>query len=183
MKRLFVGLQIPENVQQTLQQLPPDLMGALWKSPEKYHLTLSFIGNVDEPTAQEVERELSYVRFPAFYMALKEIGYFETGDIPHHLWTGISPDKALRELQEKVANAVRHAGADGQDKFKFHPHVTLAKLMGCGLSDVLHYIEKNNLYHSPEWQVSSFCLFESLSRENGEGKYYKVLREYPLNLI
>ena len=183
MKRLFVGLQIPENVQQTLQELPPDLMGAIWKSPEKYHLTLSFVGNVDEPTAQEVERELSYVRFPAFYMALKEIGYFETGDIPHHLWTGITPDKALRELQEKVANSVRHAGADGQDKFKFHPHVTLAKLMGCGLSDVLHYIEKNNLYHSPEWQVTSFCLFESISRENGEGKYYKVLREYPLMLI
>jgi 2'-5' RNA ligase len=52
MKRLFVGLQIPENVQQTLQELPPDLMGAIWKSPEKYHLTLSFVGNVDEATAQ-----------------------------------------------------------------------------------------------------------------------------------
>ena len=183
MKRLFVGLPIPVEVQNTLQQLPPNLGGALWKGPEKYHLTLYFVGNVNEMVAQEVERELSYVRFPAFFMSLKEIGYFENSDIPHHLWTGVFPDKALRELQKKVANAVRRAGADGQDKFKFHPHVTLAKLVGAGLSDVLHYIEQNNLYHSPEWQVGSFCLFESHAKENGEGKYYTILREYPLSLI
>ncbi len=183
MKRLFVGIQIPPEVQKTLQELSPNLTGALWKTPEKYHLTLAFIGNVNEPTALEVERELSYVRFPAFYMALHEIGYFETGDIPHHLWTGITPDKALRELQEKVANAVRKAGADGQDKFKFHPHVTLAKLMGTPMTSVFEYISQNNLYHSPEWQVCSFCLFESHAREDGEGKYYTVLHEYPLNLV
>ena len=102
MKRLFIGLQIPENVIQTLQELPTELTGALWKTPEKYHLTLYFVGNVDEPTAQEVERELSYVRFPAFYMSLKEIGYFETGDIPHHLWTGIEPDKALIKISHLI---------------------------------------------------------------------------------
>ncbi len=183
MKRLFVGIQIPPEVQKTLQALSPDLTGALWKSADKYHLTLSFVGNVDEPTAMEVERELSYVRFPAFYMALREIGYFEVGDIPHHLWTGVVPDKALRELQEKVAHAIRKAGAAGQDKFKFHPHVTLAKLVGTPMTSVLEYISKNNLYHSPEWQVGSFCLFESHAKENGEGKYYTILREYPLNLV
>ena len=102
MKRLFVGLQIPENIVQTLQTLPTELTGALWKTPEKYHLTLYFIGNVEEPVADEVARELKYVRFPAFQIALKEIGYFANGDIPHHLWSGVTPDKALRELQEKL---------------------------------------------------------------------------------
>ena len=183
MKRLFVGLQIPENIVQTLQTLPTELTGALWKTPEKYHLTLYFIGNVEEPVADEVARELKYVRFPAFQIALKEIGYFANGDIPHHLWSGVTPDKALRELQEKVENAVKKVQEESQDKFKFRPHVTLAKLVGASVEDVFHYIAQNNLYHSPEWQVTSFCLFESHAKENGEGKYYTVRAEYPLSLV
>ena len=66
MKRLFIGLQIPENVIQTLGELPTELTGALWKTPDKYHLTLEFVGNVEEPMADEIERELKYIRFPAF---------------------------------------------------------------------------------------------------------------------
>ena len=125
MKRLFIGLQIPENVIQTLQQLPTELTGALWKTPDKYHLTLEFVGNVEEPMADEIERELKYVRFPAFQLALKETGYFANGDIPHHLWAGVTPDKALRELQSKIENTVKKIQEKSQDKFKFHPHVTL----------------------------------------------------------
>ena len=70
MKRLFIGLQIPENVIQTLEGLPTELTGALWKTPDKYHLTLEFVGNVEEPVADEIERELKYIRFPAFQLAL-----------------------------------------------------------------------------------------------------------------
>lgn len=183
MKRLFVGLQIPENVIQTLAELPTELTGALWKTPDKYHLTLEFVGNVEEPKAEEIERELKYVRFPAFQLALKEIGYFANGDVPHHLWAGVTPDKALRELQEKVENVIKKIQEKPQDRFKFYPHVTLAKLQGTSLDDVFGYIGQNNLYHSPEWQVTSFCLFESHAKENGEGKYYTVLAEYPLSLI
>ncbi len=183
MKRLFIGLQIPKNVVKTLEQLPTELTGALWKTADKYHLTLQFVGNVEEPLADEIERELKYVRFPTFQLALKEIGYFANGDIPHHLWAGVTPDKALRELQEKIANVVKKIQEKTQDKFKFHPHVTLAKLTGTSVDDVFKYISQNNLYHSPEWQVTSFCLFESHSKENGEGKYYMVRAEYPLTLI
>lgn len=82
-----------------------------------------------------------------------------------------------------MENAVKKIQEKTQDKFKFHPHVTLAKLQGSSLDDVFSYISQNNLYHSPEWQVTSFCLFESHAKENGEGKYYTVRSEYPLTLI
>ena len=183
MMRLFIGLVLPEKVKGQLMALDKNLSGALWKSPDKLHLTLSFVGNVEEPMAEELLRELRFIRFPAFHLSLKEIGYFATGDLPHHLWVGVDEDKALKELQEKIASVVRKLGFGDRDKFKFHPHVTLAKLQGVGLSDVMNYISKNNLFHSDLFLVDSFNLFSSHAKEAGEGKYYKVEEQYPLNLV
>jgi 2'-5' RNA ligase len=183
MMRLFIGLALPEKVKEQLMALDKDLPGALWKSADKLHLTLSFVGNVEEPVAEELLRELRFVRFPAFHLSLKEIGYFATGDMPHHLWAGVDENKALKELQEKIAAVVHKVGLGDQERFKFHPHVTLARLQGVSLTDVMSYIGKNNLFHSDLFLVDSFDLFSSHAKEAGEGKYYKIEEQYPLNLV
>ncbi|MBQ3695414.1 MAG: RNA 2',3'-cyclic phosphodiesterase [Alphaproteobacteria bacterium] len=183
MIRLFVGLSLPEKVKEQLMSLDKNLPGALWKSADKLHLTLSFVGNIEEPLADELAQELRFIRFPAFHLSLKEIGYFATGDMPHHLWVGVDEDKALKELQEKVVGVVRKLGLSDQDKFKFHPHVTLARLQGVSLSDVMAYISKNNLFHSDLFLVETFDLFSSHAKEAGEGRYYKLEEQYPLNLV
>ena len=154
-----------------------------WKSPEKLHLTLAFIGNIEEPIAEELRQELQYLRFPAFHLSFKEIGFFANGDIPHHLWVGVDQNKALFELQDKVMNIVKKLHLDTQDRFKFHPHMTVAKLQGTPLPSVLSYISKNNLFHSDDMLVDHFSLFVSHAKENGEGKYYTIAQQYPLMLV
>lgn len=183
MIRLFIGLEIPEQIKDQLIGLDKELAGAYWKSADKLHLTLAFVGNVEEPVAEELVRELRFIRFPAFHLSLKEIGFFEVGDVPHHLWAGVAEDKALRELQEKVEVVLRKLGLDTKDRFKFCPHVTLAKLQGTTLPDVMAYISKNNLFHSDSFLVDSFCLFSSHAKEFGDGKTYLIEEQYPLVLI
>lgn len=183
MMRLFIGLALPEKVKEQLMSLDKNLPGALWKSADQLHLTLSFVGNVEEPVAEELVRELRFIRFPAFYLSLKEINYFATGDLPHHLWAGVDEDKALKELQEKVDAVVHKLGLDDRDKFKFHPHVTLARLQGVGVPAVMSYIAQNNLFHSDSFLVDSFILFSSHAKEAGEGKYYKIEEQYPLSMV
>ena len=116
MIRLFVGIDLPENVKKELQSLQKGLPSALWRPDKKMHLTLRFIGNLEEPVAEEVLKELRYIRFPAFHFALKGIGYFERGGIPHHIWAGVEGDKAIRELQQKIDLAVKKAGAGQADQ-------------------------------------------------------------------
>ncbi len=183
MIRLFIGLELPENIKKQVMDLDKNLSGAFWRGEEKLHLTLSFVGNVTEPEAEELMRELKFVRFPAFHMSLKEIGFFEVADVPHHLWTGVAEDKALRELREKIAGVVRKLGFENRDRFKFCPHVTLAKLSGTSLPEVMAYIAKNNLFHSDLFLVDSFSLFSSHAKEMGEGKYYRTEEQYPLSLV
>ena len=62
MPRLFVGLEIPPEVQQPLSFLRGGLPGARWIDPENYHLTLRFIGDVDDDVAHEVASLLGRVR-------------------------------------------------------------------------------------------------------------------------
>ena len=183
MIRLFVGLELPQNIKDQLHSLRGGLIGAKWRSPEKMHLTLRFIGEVEDPEADEIIRELRYVRFPAFHMALKQVGYFAHGMTPHHLWAGVDNDKALCELQEKVARALEQTGLHIADKFKFMPHVTLARLNMTTLDDVYTFITQNNLFKTEPFLVDSFSLFSSHVRENGEGKFHRVEERFPLSLV
>lgn len=183
MIRLFVGIELPEGIKNRLVALQKNLPETVWRVPEKLHINLRFVGNVEEPVGEELLKELRYVRFPAFYIALKGIGYFATGDRPHHIWTGIEPDKAIREFQERIDTAVKKAGAGNQDKFKFVPHVNIGKLNGTTLEEVGNYITANNLFHTEEFLVDSFSLYQSIARENGEGKYHRLIETYPLSLV
>ena len=183
MIRVFVGIDLPEEVKKQLTSLQRGLPSALWRPERKMHFTLRFIGNLEEPIAEEVLKELRYVRFPAFHFSLKGIGYFERGGIPHHIWAGVDEDKAIRELQQKIDSAVRKAGAGQADKFKFVPHVTLGKLFGANREEVYGYIRQNNLFHTDGFEATSFILYQSIARENGEGKYYKEIEEFPLMLV
>lgn len=183
MIRLFVGLDLPENIKDEIYSLRGGLGGALWHTKEKLNLNLRFIGNVEEPVAEDILKELRYVRFPAFHMAFKEINYFANGDIPHHIWTGVTEPKLIGELQQKIDSAIKKAGGGDADRFKFVPHVSLAKLQGTTTDEVFDYIASNNLFHSSDFLVDSFSLFASHARENGSGKYYTVEEVYPLSLI
>lgn len=183
MMRLFVGIELPENVKDQLLSFAGGLVGANWRIPERMHITLRFIGNVDEQTTDEIIRELRYVRFPAFHLTCKELGYFDIGNVPHHLWAGLDNHKILQELHDKIDTAVKHAGGGNQSSFKFTPHVTLAKLQGTSMNDVYEFIAANNLYKCDPFLADSFTLFASHARENGEGKYYTPVETFPLSLV
>ena len=62
MPRLFTGVEIPPDIGQALSLLRGGLPGARWIDPENYHLTLRFIGDVDDMVAREVMLMLGRVK-------------------------------------------------------------------------------------------------------------------------
>ena len=180
MKRLFVGLALPENIKNQILSIQGNMDEAVWRNPERLHLNLRFIGNVTEDIMGDIQQELSYIRFPVFQLALKEVGYFSIGNNPHHLWLGVDNKTVLEELHTKINAAVLKAYPENNDRFKFLPHVAIAKLHGANMNSTFQYITKNNLFHSTTFSVESFTLFSSEAREDGEGKYYIPESEYAL---
>ena len=54
MPRLFTGLEIPREVGTTLSLFRGGLPGARWIDPENYHITLRFIGDIDDRLANDI---------------------------------------------------------------------------------------------------------------------------------
>src|SRR5581483_11886247 len=76
MPRLFTGVEIPPDVGQVLAMQRGGLPGARWIDPENYHLTLRFIGDVDDDIAHEVASMLGRIKRGAFELRLEGITSF-----------------------------------------------------------------------------------------------------------
>ena len=58
MPRLFTALELPPTLTRDLALYRGGLPGARWIDPENYHVTLRFIGDVDQATARSVAENL-----------------------------------------------------------------------------------------------------------------------------
>lgn len=177
MLRLFVGLALPEQIRQRLTLLCQGVPGARWVRPESLHLSLRFIGEVDEAQAEDIDAGLADIRAPEFAVTLDGVGRFGSGRRVRVLWAGVQAPDALHHLQAKVESAVVRAGCEPEGR-RFTPHVTLARLKDAKVSKVGAFLEHNGAFQAGPFPVGGFVLFRShLSQE---GAYYEHVAEYPL---
>ena len=138
MPRLFTGLEIPAALGQSLSLLRGGLPGARWIDPENYHLTLRFIGDVDDEIAQEIAWLLGKVRRKDFELRLDGLQSFG-GRKPRAIVAAVAPSQSVMELQAEHERLMQRVGLDPEGR-KYTPHVTLARLAryielrGCGIS-------------------------------------------------
>jgi 2'-5' RNA ligase len=110
MIRLFVGVELPPSVTDQLHGLRGGVPGARWVEPENIHLTLRFIGNVEDTVFADVDDALGRVNGPAFDLEINGAGEFSRGRRPVMIWAGIAPNPTLLDLQRRIDAALVKAG-------------------------------------------------------------------------
>lgn len=178
MLRLFTGLRLPPELCRQLNLLPGGIIGAKWTRTEDYHITLTFIGEVDEVIAEDIDEALAGIRMPRFDLSLKGTGVFSRGAQSSHLWAGVASCDALRRLQEKSDHALEKLRLP-IEKLKYTPHVTLARLKHAGEPEVAGFIQQHSLFTSAPFAVDEFILYQSHLGKGGAS--YEELRAYPLS--
>jgi RNA 2',3'-cyclic 3'-phosphodiesterase len=178
MIRLFVGLSLPGGVAARLRPLCIGLAGARWVDSANMHITLRFIGEIDELDAVEIDERLSNINADLFDLELRGFGTFGHKQKIRALWAGVSPSPPLAHLQAKVESAVVRSGQP-PGKRKFTPHVTLARFARCELSRLESFIAGNNLFQAGPFQVGHFTLFVSSLGKGGP--IYTPLTTYELS--
>lgn len=166
MIRVFVALPVPDMIRYALSTLQCGLPGARWIAPENFHITLRFIGEVDEGQAEDIHDNLSRIDAPGVDITLDRISWFGSKRKPSILIAQAQKNDALMHLQRKVESAVARSGlsADGR---KFHPHVTLARLKTTSPADVQHYVKEQPLPGPLTFQLHRFALFSSVLTHSG----------------
>jgi len=178
MIRLFAAISIPEGIRSRLYDLRGGVPGAKWVARENYHLSLRFIGDVDQGLARDIDVALLRVRAPAFSVALSGVGYFGKGAKARILWAGVSPCDALGHLQSKIEVALTGAGLPEEHR-KYAPHVTMARLRRPDGARLDAYIGDHAGFGAGPIPVDRFVLYSSfLSRS---GAIYTPEAEYELS--
>ena len=173
MLRLFVDIALPPALKLELSRLAGGLSNARWVDPGNYHVTLRFIGEIDEGTASDVDAALSGVRAKGFALTLAGVGSFNA----RNLFVGVERNADLIHLQEKVESAVARSGIEPESR-RFAPHVTLARLKGRPDVRLGHYLAEHALFRAAPFDVEQFQLVASYLTKSGS--IYEDQAEYAL---
>jgi 2'-5' RNA ligase len=177
MPRLFTGLEIPPDIGQALAMMRGGLPGARWIDPENYHLTLRFIGDVDDSTAHEIVSMLERINRHTFELRIDGVISFG-GKRPRAVVATVSPTPSLIELQAEQERLMQRFGLEPEGR-KYTPHVTLARLRDSSSRDVADYLAARGLLRTTPFMVSRFVLFSS--RDSVGGGPYIVEESYPFS--
>ncbi|MBY0532330.1 MAG: RNA 2',3'-cyclic phosphodiesterase [Xanthobacteraceae bacterium] len=176
MPRLFTAIEVPKEIGMMLSALRGGVHGARWISPENYHLTLRFIGDIDERTANEVAGILDFVERPSFNVTLTGLDQFG-GKKPRAIFAAVQPSPALIELQAEHERMMQRIGLPPEGR-RFTPHVTLARLRDASVIDVADYLATRGGFRPMSFPVPRFVLYSSRASQGG-GPYI-VEAGYPL---
>ena len=174
MPRLFTAIEIPSEIGQSLGALRGGLPGARSVDPENYHLTLRFIGDIDDALAREIAVLLGTVRRPSFELRIDGLSSFG-GNRPRAVVASVSEVPELIELQSEHERLMQRVGLEAERKYK--PHVTLARLRDSSSRQVADYLSLRPFRSAP-FHASRFVLYSS--RASVGGGPYIIEAAYPL---
>jgi len=184
--RLFVALDIPETVRDSLTRLSRQLREtcptARWVSIEGAHVTLKFIGETPAERVEQIRSALGGV--PAtgpIELRFAGLGFFPDARRPRAFWAGVEAGAELRALATSVETQLEPLGLPRETR-AFHPHITLArfKLPG-GLDPLRAAVEKLGVPEFGRHLAREFHLYQSVLKPKG-AEYtrlasYQIARE------
>jgi 2'-5' RNA ligase len=167
MPRLFVAVWPPEDVLDQVAALPrPDVAGLRWTTREQWHVTLRFLGQVDD--AGEVVRALARLAVrPAEAVAGPGVGRF--GRRVLHV-----PVAGLDSVAAAAVAATAGIGRPPDDR-PFAGHLTLARAVGRARPDLTPLV---GTAVDGRWTADEVCLVAS--RLSPSGASYEVVDRFPL---
>lgn len=173
--RTFIAVEVPsegrDRIERLRAKLAPDIPGAKWVAKENLHLTLAFLGDVQDADLAAVCRAAASAAAPfePLELALDGLGCFGSPARPRTLWAGVAGPglDGLRALQKSLTAAVAREGYRADDRFD--AHVTLARFKpGRGPApNLTGVLEKNRGWSGGAWNVAEVVTFASTLTPDG----------------
>lgn len=168
--RLFVAIDLSDEVRRAVAAeqkriariLAPGDTSLKWVRPEHLHLTLAFIGNVEEPDAAPIVDAMAQpIGTDSFGVAFGGPGVFPPRGAPRVLWLGLAAGAAeVIEIQRVVVNRLGAAHA-ALDRRLFHPHLTLARWRSSRVAVARQAMAADRGATTPRMAVDAATLYRS----------------------
>jgi len=166
MPRLFVAIDIPEQIKAALTQFTREVPTARWVPADQLHLTLRFIGDAGPQAFAAIKGALAGIQFLPFQLVLRGAGHFPPGKHPRVLWVGVDANPRLMGLYQDLELALADVGIPPEER-PFSPHLTLARLKTSAPAAVSSFeTEHGELAFTP-FEVREVILYSSVLTDRG----------------
>jgi 2'-5' RNA ligase len=180
--RLFLAIDIPdeikENIRKLIENISKNDVNVRFTEPKNLHLTLKFLGEVDEKELTEVETKTLDVaaKFGPFDAEIGSMGYFGTPDYLRVLWIDITRGKdKIVEIMRELNKELNHIRREVREE---NPHLTIGRIKSGRNKDILlREVERNKSVKFGRFPVNVIKLKKSVLRSEGP-EYSEVKKFY-----
>lgn len=182
-RRLFLALPLPATAQAELRSLMHALKREAsevrWVRPEQLHITLRFLGDVEEAQCDPLINAMTQITEAApFSFNLAGLGAFPHRKQPRVIWTGVTQGhNEVVSLAARVENLVTSCGLPKEDR-PFAAHLTLGRVREPGdFAAFWQAADRMNFVGQPAAASDVRLIWSTLTPT---GPVYRELDSFPL---
>jgi len=184
--RSFLAFEQPEEIKTIVEEVSAALgksrLDVRWVKTGNIHLTMVFLGSVQEEDLEAMGQPLHEVcsAFRPFAVALKGLGCFPHARNPRVIWIGLDGEIGrMGSFRDGLQERLIRFGIK-EDKRAFRPHLTLGRFNSSRRTDreLEAFLEKYKDLTSPLCTLGELALFKSELRRGGS--VYTKLKSWPL---
>ncbi len=185
--RLFIACDLSPAQKHELETIQHNLTsylsGIRWVKPQGLHLTLSFLGDLNENLIGPIQKVLENVSATAnpFLLKLGGCGVFPNPSQARVLWVGVREgEEALQRIKKELDYGLEDLGYK-IEKRQYKPHLTLGRMRyPVDVKLIRRFIEETENFTSTVVKVSTLILYES--RLTAHGAFYDPQLEVELKI-
>lgn len=185
--RAFIAIELPEEIRTILSSIQDKLKqthaDVKWVKPENIHLTLKFLGEIEQDLVKKIQSILAEItqENASFSLYLSHLGAFPKPQYPRVIWIGVTNDQTVIKIAEHLEKELLKIGLPAESR-PFSTHITLGRVRsGLNrklLTEKIEFLNKEFASPPPEFKVLSLTLFKSTLTP--QGPIYEIISSHPL---
>ncbi len=182
--RTFIAFDTPEEIREEIRKVQDTLRSAgadvRWETADKFHVTIKFLGDVEESRLPGVLSRISGVLNgrPPFTVVYEKVGVFPDLKRPRVIWIGCdNPDGTLLAMKEALDRELEPLGFEIEER-RFRPHVTLGRVRSPGKIKNLTPMLESLTFGARNGRIDVVSVMRSVLKP--QGAEYSILQSLHL---
>ncbi len=172
--RTFIAIVLSDEIRDKLRQVTESLKktdaDVKYVKPENAHLTLKFLGYVNESRLEDIKvaLETTLDGITPFEVSFSEIGAFPNVNVPRVVWLGISRGgEELHRVRDRLEESLSKIGIEKESR-EYHSHLTVGRVKSSRRRNKLvSWLKSNIELEIGSMKVSEIVLMESILKKEG----------------
>ncbi|MFH1194068.1 MAG: RNA 2',3'-cyclic phosphodiesterase [bacterium] len=180
--RLFIALEIPENVLDKVITIRDEIYGedrfVRWEGKEKLHITLKFLGDVEESKTELIIDALKETanKYRKIKCSFNKFGIFFKDHILRILWGEIEYENHLNDIVNEIEDRMEKIGFS-KEKRRFKAHFTILRIKGREDKEKINKFVQHN-FDKIDYTAENISLIKSELLP--KGSVYKRIETFKL---